>query len=134
MQQSGFQKKADIMITGYGAILILFYGSIFFSTYLHGDLMLARGEYNLQQKLPDIVLLTHLLTGLFIMFAPFQRRVFGLLAAIFTVAAFTFVIYFYTIERVSDLGSFLFGLMIVFVLLGLPSLYLLFTPATNTPK
>ncbi|MGC9400057.1 MAG: hypothetical protein ACP5HM_13095 [Anaerolineae bacterium] len=129
MHQIRFQNKKDLLIVGYGLVLVLFYASILVSRAIHGDLVLTKSGYSLQHKLPDIAVVLHLSVGFLIMFAPIRRKVFGALALVLTLGALSLAIYFNANETVLGAAGLIFGLFVVLVLLGAPSLYLLFAPS-----
>jgi ABC-type proline/glycine betaine transport system permease subunit len=127
MRKTCFNRNVEnIIISGYGVLLVLFYGSILLTLYLNGDLTLTKEQIRFQYRLPDVALLIHLATAVFIMLAPIQRKVFGVLAAVFTTLALILVIYFNMDRGAVRVESLVTGFAFVSILLGLPTLCLLY--------
>lgn len=134
MQHLNVQKKISLLVSGYGFILVLFYGGILFSNGLYGDLSFIGGSHSIRHRLPDIALLVHLAVGLCLGLAPLQQRFFSILSSLFAFIAISFVIYFNISESILGVGSLVLGLVAVSVLLVFPALSLLFMDIQATRK
>ena len=107
--------KSDLVEVVYGAILLLFYGSIIVTACIYGDFNVTEGP--ITARLPDINLVLQTCVGLFILLSPLHRRTLGILSTLFSLAALSIVAF--------DEQTGWLGILFVSILLLAPSAYVL---------
>ena len=101
------------LVEVYGAVLLLFYGSIIVTARMYGDFNITEGP--ITARLPDINLVLQTCVGIFILLSPLHRRILGILSTLFSLAALSIVVF---VERTG-----LLGILFVSTLLLVPSVY-----------